>query len=234
MTLFDLRTVLVAVMLMAALQGVSGQSRPFDDANLTYASGQSVLPIYHGFEENPDGTFTMHFGYLNRNWEEEVDIPVGENNQFTPAPFKADEGQPTHFLPRNNRWQFSVRVPADFGNKDLVWTLISKGKTYRAHGNLKPGYLLDQAAILREYAGGSPEGNKAPVVKVAGGKHRTARVGEPVVLDALVTDDGIPKGPRPRGRTASPTGGGLLRVAQGLRFVWIQYRGAGKVTFDPK
>src|SRR5688500_10336581 len=102
MTLFDLRTVLVAVMLMAALQGVSGQSRPFDDANLTYASGQSVVPIFHGFEENPDGTFTMHFGYLNRNWQEELDIPVGPDNNITPPPLQADQGQPTHFLDRKS------------------------------------------------------------------------------------------------------------------------------------
>ena len=225
----------IAAALVAACgawQELSGQSRQWDDASLTYASGQSVVPVYHGFEENPDGSFTMHFGYLNRNWQEEPDIPVGPDNNITPAPLQADQGQPTHFLPRNNRWQFTVRLPKDWGDKDVVWTLTSHGRTYKAFGNLKNEFLLDEAAIWREYAGGSPRGNQAPRLEVDGATARTVKVGEPVPLIAFATDDGIPSR-RARPRASTPTGGGLLRVAQGLRFVWIQFRGPGQVKFDP-
>ena len=38
------------------------------------------LPYFEGWEHNPDGTYSMVFGYLNRNYEEEIDIPVGPNN----------------------------------------------------------------------------------------------------------------------------------------------------------
>jgi hypothetical protein len=233
--------VLFAVVLsVAAFARVGAQQRPLDDANLTYKTGQPVVPIYSGYEENADGTFTMHFAYINRNYEEELYIPIGPDNNVSPAPFGPDAGQPTYFLPRNNRWQFTIKVPADFGNKDVVWTLTSKGQTYRVYGSLKPGYVLDEDAIVRLYTGGSGPNNMKPVLKVDGEKVRTARVGVPVRLTAIATDDakggraGFPVGrPRPRPELGN-SGPGGLRTAQGLTFVWFQYRGGPrKATFDP-
>src|SRR5262249_24404475 len=45
-----------------------------------YNRGQDVVPVYEGWKPNPDGTFTMYFGYFNRNYQEEIDIPLGANN----------------------------------------------------------------------------------------------------------------------------------------------------------
>src|SRR5690349_14463795 len=102
----------VAIM-AAALAGVSAQS-------LSYTRGQTVAPAYEGWEQAPDGTKYFVFGYMNRNWEEEIDVPVGTANGF--APGNTDAGQPTHFLPRRNRFVFKVKVPAGFKEKDeLVW-----------------------------------------------------------------------------------------------------------------
>ena len=67
---------------------------------LRHWSGQSVSPAYEGYDANPDGSFNMWFGYMNRNYEEEPDIPVGPNNSFEPGP--ADRGQPTHFAVRRH------------------------------------------------------------------------------------------------------------------------------------
>ena len=126
--LFAVVLALVALQAPGASQGL-GRG---EDRTLTYASGQSVVPIYHGWFENPDGTLDMFFSYINRNWQEEVDIPIGPDNTIQPAPFGPDGGQPTHFFPRINRWQFAVRVPKDFGSKEIVWTLTSHGQTNRA------------------------------------------------------------------------------------------------------
>src|SRR5207249_4602358 len=64
---------------------------------------------------------------------------------------KADEGQPTHFLPRRNRFVFKVRVPATFTVKDeLVWTLTSHGKTEKAYATLRPDYVLDDVVKASE------------------------------------------------------------------------------------
>ena len=37
-------------------------------------SGQTIAPVFEGWEPNPDGTISMYFGYMNRNWKEELDI----------------------------------------------------------------------------------------------------------------------------------------------------------------
>ena len=52
---------------------------------------------------------------MNRNWEEELDVPVGPDNTFNPG--GPDLGQPTRFYPRRNRFVFRVPVPKDFGDR---------------------------------------------------------------------------------------------------------------------
>ena len=115
---------------------------------LTYASGQSISPAFEGWGRNPDGSFSLLFGYMNRNWEAEPDLPVGDDNNFSPG--TDDRGQPTHFLPRRNRFVFKVRVPADFGDQELIWTLTTKGKTEAAYGTLRQDYRLDYMVIASE------------------------------------------------------------------------------------
>src|SRR5688572_4168696 len=76
-------------------------------------SGLAVSPVYEGWYQNKDGTYTLSFGYMNRNSAEVVEIPIGPaNNMSNGAP---DRGQPTVFFPRRNYGVFTVTVPADFG-----------------------------------------------------------------------------------------------------------------------
>src|SRR5205814_1405130 len=110
----------VAVLGVIALLALSEKTRSQElvvDNDLTYASGLSVIPGYDGWHRNDDGTIDMYFSYLNQNWKEELDIPIGADNSV--EPFGPDAGQPTHFQPRSNRWLFTVRVPADFGSKEV-------------------------------------------------------------------------------------------------------------------
>ena len=50
--------------------------------SLTYSRGQNISPAYEGWEQNADGSSSLVFGYMNRNWEEEIDVPVGPENGF--------------------------------------------------------------------------------------------------------------------------------------------------------
>jgi autonomous glycyl radical cofactor GrcA len=170
--------------------------------SLSYNSGQNVAPGYEGWEEAADGTKYFLFGYMNRNWEEELDVPVGPANGFTgPGAVAADQGQPTRFLPRRNRFVFRVKVPATFTAKDeMIWTLTTNGVTEKAYASLREDYKADDVVKASETGAlgagaSSPEirSNKPPVVKVEGSKTLTAKVGQPVSITALVTDDGIPK-----------------------------------------
>jgi hypothetical protein len=64
--------------------------------SLSYSSGQNVSPAYEGWEIGTDGQKYFVFGYMNRNWVEEIDVPIGPENGFNIG--GADQGQPTHFL----------------------------------------------------------------------------------------------------------------------------------------
>jgi len=196
-------------------------------------TGLNIAPVYEGWEQNADGSFDLIFGYFNRNWNEWIDVPVGIANTVEPG--GPDQGQPTHFLPRRNQFVFRVRVPKDFGDRELVWTLTSNGKTEKAYGTLKPDYVVNATVMAANFGAGGQTGtvpdlvgNVAPVLKVEGERTRRVRIGEPVTLTAVATDDGKP-------RTRAMIGGNrtVPNSATGLRLVWLKYRGAGEVTFDP-
>ena len=164
----------------------------------TYSKGRHVEPAFEGWRPNDDGTFSMLFGYMNENWEETPDMPVGENNNFSPGDM--DQGQPTHFLPRRNRFTFEVAVPSDWGERELVWTLNVNGVERKAYATLRPDYLVDNMIIASETGSlgagtSSPESraNVAPVVTVQGDSIRAAAVGEALNLRAQIADDGLPK-----------------------------------------
>jgi hypothetical protein len=185
-------TMLSAVALVLAVPHARAQS-------LSYTKGQNVSPAFEGWEEDANGAKYFLFGYMNRNWEEELNVPIGADNNITPG--NADQGQPTHFLPRRNRFVFRVAVPKSFTEKDeMVWTLTTHGKTEKAYASLRLDYKVDDVVKASETGAlgagtSSPEvrANKPPVVKVEGPKTLTAKVGEPITLAALVTDDGVPK-----------------------------------------
>lgn len=182
-----------------------------DAQQMRYMTGQNVVPVYEGWERNTDGSFTMVFGYMNRNYEEELDIPVGPDNHFEPV--DADQGQPAHFYPRRQQFMFRVRVPQDWGKKDLIWTLTSHGKTEKAYGTLTPFWEID-SSVYQQNRGGPGELHEedaAPTISLKGPAQVTVAAGTPLSLAAAVTDDGHPT-PRP-----SRSGSGSVAAAAGTR-----------------
>ena len=106
------------------------------------ARSNFVAPYFDGFYQNEDGTYTLSFGFMNRNDEEVIEIPLGPDNFIEPAQF--DGGQPTTFPvvsyggfggPRE-RGVFGVVVPAGFDG-DVWWTLTTDGYTTRVPGRLR-------------------------------------------------------------------------------------------------
>jgi hypothetical protein len=222
-------------------------------ARFTYASGQSISPAYEGWWPNDDGSATMFFGYMNSNWQQEFDIPIGPENNIGPE--GPDQGQPTHFFPRRNPFLFTIRVPKDFGNKELIWTLTANQKTERAYASLRSDYRIDKQVISTEVGGdfGSLRDelrtNSPPDLKVEGDTRRAVRVGEPLTLVAYASDpDNLPArrvfgaqtgGAQTGGAPAQPsvprpTSSLAARSGPGLRLSWIVYRGqAATVTISP-
>ena len=202
------------------------------DDGVKYARGQSVVPVFEGWVANPDGSFGLVFGSWNRNWEEEVSIPIGPDNHIDPG--GPDRGQPTWFAPRRGKNLFEITVPRDFGKKEVVWTLTSRGRTEKAYGALVPqevltrrmvltgGSLNAAAAVGNDDVGDERDPNKAPSVAI----DAVSPIGTPgpATLTATVSDDGLPK----------PVAGRGDRGGRGLRVDWSEYRGSAKVTFSPQ
>jgi hypothetical protein len=194
-------------------------------AQEAFARGQTLAPVFEGWQPNTDGSFDMVFGFFNRNCEEVLHIPIGPDNNIEPD--GPDRGQPTRFFPRRGKFVFRVRVPKDFGKRELVWTLTSRGKTEKAFATLKPEYILDKRITMMNEGGfGQRAGEGAslpPSLTVDGDAQRSVKVGEPLRLTVSASDDGLPK--RREKEDAAKAG---------LMVGWLVYRGDDThVTFDP-
>jgi len=201
----------VALTLTSALP--TAQTAPSQLVTLRHATGQGVAPVYEGFDVNADGSFNMWFGYMNRNYEEEFDLAVGADNSFEPG---GDRGQPTHFTPRRHKDVFSVRVPKDYGDRTLVWTLRAHGETQKVVATLKPVWQIDR---LRTTRGGNSEkisSNLPPAVTLQASATKLDAPGA-TTLSVSATDDGLPQR---RGQSV------------GMTVLWAKYRGPGDVVFD--
>ena len=191
------RVLINAAVLIAVSLGsnVSAQER--------WSRGQNIQPVFEGWERNADGSFSMVFGYLNRNYEEQPVVAVGPDNSLEPGP--ADRGQPTHFYNRRQQFAFTVRVPADWGDKDLVWTVTHNGRTDRAFGHLWPVWEIDAGVRLLNRGAGNAQGfadNQRPFIAID------------VADDLEVTLPGVARGHRGRGRRRCPATEPEVRQAE--------------------
>jgi hypothetical protein len=222
-----------AVLLGAACTLCAQPPSPTYIPQTRFSSGQDVQPTYDGWLRNADGTFTMVFGYLNRNYQQELAIPAGPDNNVDGA----DRGQPTYFLPRRQTFIFKVQVPRDWGpQKELVWTVTANGKTEKAYGQLTPEEEITERMIMTRggLTSGVDDPNQPPAITIS--PVDGAALTGPLTLTALVTDDGLPKprmvsAKRPTGAPGQSNGSGA-RPAGRLTVTWSEYRGPAKVTFD--
>ena len=187
--------------------------------------GQTVTPAYEGWYENADGTRSLSFGYMNRNFDETVELPLGPDNMIEPAEFQG--GQPTFFAPRRHFGVFVVKVPADFGEGKVYWTLQMRGQTFRVPGHLHVDWEID---ALKGEAGG---GNTPPILRFAAdgaegagpagvwGQPLTARAGEPLSVLVHARDDGVAR---------NALVGGSRRGAP-VNLTWFKHQGPGTVEF---
>lgn len=191
---------------------------------LKSARGGTVTPSFEGWYRNHDGSFTLSFGYFNRNTEEVVEIPIGPDNFIEPG--EPDQGQPTVFRPQRHWGVFGIRVPADFGSGRVTWTINMKGRTFAIPGSLNRDWEIDALEgeananntppVIRfgDRSGQGPGGVTAPGL--------TARVGEPLAISVWGKDDGAPVS----------TGWRDGIPGMPVTLTWTRFRGPGEVSFS--
>lgn len=197
------------------------------------AAGDIVGPMFNGWIGNEDGSVTLVFGFVNRNREEIVDIPLGENNYIEPKQF--DGVQPTHFptfsrggfVGLQERGVFAVTVPKEMAETDVVWTLTHAGHTYSVPGRAKSeAYEMTRAEAafgsLMPAIRFSMDGNESTDREGIYAPRVTATVGKPVTLSAFAQD----RGNRAEYDVES------VYVPVGNR--WVHHQGPGKVEFSPE
>jgi hypothetical protein len=199
--------------------------------------GSSVTGAFEGWFKTRDGGTALLVGYMNRNSKQEFDIPAGPNNRIEPG--GPDMGQPTHFQSGRYWGVFTIKLPKDFGDKKLTWTIVANGFTNAITLHTKTDYILEPyedaaskntpPTLKFSPAGpgvtGPPEGLAASL---------TATVGEPLPLNVWATDEpaktgnartfGPPPPTAPGGKPAPPPPPSLK---------WSMFRGPGAVTFAP-
>lgn len=214
-----------AAVLLAGGMLASAQTLPNEPRR---ASGASVTAAFEGWFRNPDGTFSLLIGYYNRNQSQEVDVPIGPNNQIQPGgPNGPDWGQPTHFRTGRQWGMFVIKVPKDFGQQRLTWTIVANGQSTSIPFYLHPDYEIapfQEAAVGNtppllsfDERGPSVQGPLAMMVE------RTTTLARPLTLTAWVSDDAkftSSSGLRPRDLDTRVT------------ITWTKYRGPGAVKFE--
>jgi hypothetical protein len=184
--------------------------------------GQTVTPVFEGWYRNPDSTFSLSFGYFNRNGVEIIDVPVGADNSI--APGGANQGQPTHFHSRRHWGVFAVTVPADFGEQKVVWTLRNRGQAFSIAGSLHRDWQIDalegeassdNTPPALSFQPGGPEA-RGPLGVTVG--PWSVAAGQPLTLTVTVRDDG--------------KSGSLVRAGVPVDIAWFKHQGPGDVTFS--
>jgi hypothetical protein len=191
--------------------------------------GASITGAFEGWYENANGTRGFLVGYLNRNTQQELDIPVGPNNRIEPG--GPDMGQPTHFLPGRQWGMFSIPVPKDFTPQDkFTWTIVANGQSTTIPLRLNPDYLISPFSevavnntppvIQFEQNGGALQG---PIAMLTKAPVRTTSLSMPLVLTLWASDDM---------KYTSNTNAPMTKPRPPVTLVWSRYRGPGAVTFD--
>ncbi len=218
----------------AGHQGHAPQGFPL--SNTVRERGVGVTGAFEGWYFDKDGSVNILVGYFNRNTKQDLDIPVGPNNRIEPG--GPDRGQPTHFLPSRQYGVFAIRLPKDFGDKKLTWTLVANGQTNTITLHTKPDWVVEPfedsgskntPPVLRFEPGGPAE--TGPPRRVSASY--SATVATPLALALWATDVGPKVNVNP-----NPPGGGRRGTASGftppppLAVSWSLYRGPGSVTFS--
>ena len=196
------------------------------DVQLLRPTGGPVVPIFEGWYRNSDGTFELSFGFFNVNTEEVIEVPLGRENFIEPARF--DGRQPTRFEPVPDRdrrhWgAFTVRVPADFGDRDVVWTIRSAGQTLSVPGRLTSrsyelaGWAFPGRTSMAPRVRWEPGGPSGRGPSGITGSALQVRAGVPLTIAAWVGRDAeVGDDERP------------------INIKWFKHQGPGAVTFDER
>jgi hypothetical protein len=196
-----------ATLVGAGQQGIGQTPSPLPLTQTVRERGSSVTPAFEGWYYDKDGSQRVLVGYFNRNTKQEFDIPPGPDNRVEPG--GPDLGQPTHFSPGRQWGVFTIKLPKDFGDKKLTWTIVANGFTNSITLHTKADYIVEpfedaankNTPPMIKFRPDGPAFT-GPPVSIA--EKFEAVVGTPLPVIAWASDEGpkinVPEPGRGRGR----------------------------------
>ncbi|HSH75901.1 MAG TPA: hypothetical protein VLA09_09490, partial [Longimicrobiales bacterium] len=199
-------------------------------------SGEGVAPFLEAWYANPDGTYTLSFGYFNFNLEEALEIPIGPDNRIEPIEF--DGMQPTYFPTeaqgheRHERGVFTVTVPSDYagGAKSVIWTLTANGETNSLTASVGAqalqsdyrGMAVGSVPPYLSFTEDGPTGQYPPGIRSE--ESLGVQMEQPLTLSVWTRDPSV----------RSPEILGVLYREVPVNIVWYKHQGpvGGEVTFE--
>ncbi|PYR25489.1 MAG: hypothetical protein DMF98_12050 [Acidobacteria bacterium] len=227
-----------ASLIGAGQQGIGQTPSPLPLTQTVRERGSSVTPAFEGWYYEKDGTQRVLVGYFNRNTKQEFDIPPGPDNRVEPG--GPDMGQPTHFSPGRQWGVFTIKLPKDFGDRKLTWTIVANGFTNSITLHTKSDYVVEPFEDAANK-------NTPPMIKFRPGavaftgpptaiaENLNAVAGTPLPLIVWASDEGptinVPEPGRGRGRGRG-TDATAFTPPPPLALTWSMFRGPGLVKFD--
>jgi hypothetical protein len=225
---------LATVAALAAGGAIVSAQAPLLPSSPKLGFGASITPAYDGWLDNPDGTHVFVIGYYNRNWNQEVDIPIGPNNHFEPG--DPDRGQPTHFMPNRNWGMFSIQVPKNTPATERIWWVLTlNGVTQRVPFHMSPDYNFSPLKASEESPNGkynepptlrfseSGPAIQGPMATLASALSKTATVNTPMPLELYAEDDAL---------YSSGTNAPMAKIPAIVEAIVGKYRGPGTVKVE--
>jgi len=216
----------VALGVLVIMVSTASAQTPTRFLTLNSPNGFPVIPVMEGWIANSDGSRTISYGFVNRNTETDVDIPLGENNYLEPAEFNGM--QPTHFPAGRSRGVFTITIPSEQADISVWWYL----KTGDDEVLKIPGRASASAYEL-DFIRPRPQGSLQPLAGFGENGPQAAglqahvedfpnpvRAGTPVVLTINARDPSVRDASDPRFGEPLP-----------VSLQWFKHQGAGSIEF---
>ena len=191
-----IKLIVVTLLLVVAWSANAQTTTRF--LTLSPPDGLPIIPVLEGWIGNEDGSRTLSYGFVNRNTDLDVEIPIGEHNFLEPAEFNGM--QPTHFPAGRTRGVFTVTLPPEQADISVWWNLQTGGEEI-----LKIPGRAGAAAYELDFIRPRPQGSLQPLAGFGENGAQAAglealvenfpspvRVGEPAVFTINARDPSFP------------------------------------------
>ncbi len=189
------------------------------------ANGQTATPAFEGWYRNPDGTFSLSFGYYNRNTTEVLSVPIGPDNFVSPG--DPNQGQPTLLLSATTLGR--VRGEGAGGFRRPEESRLD-GEDSRTRRSRFPAACAKNGRSTRSRAKRAPTTRRQCSTSTKADRRRAGPAG---ITVERIGDRRQAAHAQPLLRRTMARVGALTRGGAPVTLTWFTHQGPAQATFAP-